>query len=59
MKNQTLFYAAIAAGIILLILGGVFEALHHQKLGLAGLVVGAILLIVGIVAMVMGRPKAA
>ncbi|WP_069804852.1 hypothetical protein [Thermogemmatispora onikobensis] len=59
MKNQYLFYAALAVGIILLILGVVFEVTHHPTRGLVGLIVGAILLIIGIVGMVMGRPKAA
>jgi uncharacterized membrane protein HdeD (DUF308 family) len=54
-----LFYAALGIGIILLIVGVVFEVTKHPARGLASLIVGAILLVAGIVGMVMARPKTA
>jgi uncharacterized membrane protein HdeD (DUF308 family) len=62
MKNATIYYAAIAIGVIALILGILFQV-HvfgtHHILGYAGLGVGILLIIVGVVGMVVSKPKAA
>jgi uncharacterized membrane protein HdeD (DUF308 family) len=61
MKNAAIYYAAIALGVIALIVGilyisGVLGA-HHAR-GYAGLGVGVLLIIVGVVGMVISKPKA-
>ena len=62
MKNAAIYYAAIALGVIALIVGVLYTAgilgVHHAR-GYAGLGVGALLIIVGIVGMVVAKPKAA
>ncbi len=62
MKNAAIYYAAIALGVIALIVGILFQAGMfgtHSKLGIAGLGIGIVLIIVGVVGMVMAKPKAA
>ncbi|HLH61169.1 MAG TPA: hypothetical protein VKV20_05745 [Ktedonobacteraceae bacterium] len=58
MKNPVLFYGVIALGIIALVVGILFEAGMfgaHPARGIAGIVVGAILLIAGVVGVFMSR----
>ena len=59
MKNPAIFYAAIVIGIVVLALG-IFFYLGgaHPARAVAGLAVGAVLLIAGIVGMFMARSKA-
>lgn len=60
MKNSTMFYAAIGIGVIALIVGAIFLAGvmgPHPARGIAGLVVGALLVIGGVVGTFMARPK--
>ncbi len=62
MKNATIYYAAIALGVIALIVGILFQVGMfgtHHILGYAGLGVGIVLIIVGVAGMVMAKPKAA
>ena len=58
MKNAAIYYAIIAVGVIALAAGAFFVVSHHPARGYAGLGVGVLLVIAGIVAMVMARPKA-
>ena len=60
MKNPALFYAAIVIGIVVLALGIYFQVGGaHPARALAGLAVGAVLLVVGVVGIFMARSKAA
>jgi hypothetical protein len=63
MKNQNvaIFYGVIAVGIIALFVGlyyVAFEHPFHYLRAYGALGAGALLIIVGIVGMVMNRPKA-
>ena len=59
MKNPAIFYAAIVIGIVGLAIGIYYQVGGaHPARALAGLVVGAVLLIVGVVGMFMARSKA-
>jgi hypothetical protein len=62
MKNAATYYAAIALGVVALIVGILFQVgtfgTHHY-IGYAGLGVGILLIIGGVVGMVMAKPKAA
>ena len=60
MKNPAIFYAAIVIGIVGLAVGVYYQVGGaHPARAITGLVVGAVLLIVGIVGMFMTRSKAA
>jgi len=59
MKNPAIFYAAIVIGIVALAIGIYYQVGGaHPARAIAGLAVGAVLLIAGIVGMFMGRSKA-
>ena len=62
MRNPIVYYAAIALGVIALIVGILYTAGiglgHHGARGIAGLAVGVVLIIVGVVGMVVMKPKA-
>ncbi len=59
MKNSTIFYAAIIIGIVALAVGIYYQVGGgHPARAIAGLAVGAVLLVVGIVGMFMARSKA-
>ncbi len=59
MKNPVIFYVVIALGIIGLVLGLYFlKGGAHPARAYAGIGIGAVLLIGGIVGMFMARPKA-
>jgi sulfite exporter TauE/SafE len=59
MKNSTLFYAAIVIGIVGLAVGIYYQVGGaHPARALAGIVVGAVLLVVGVVGLFMARSKA-
>lgn len=56
--NRNLFYAALALGVIAIILGIYFlTSTGHQKTGYAGIIVGIILLIVGVGGMFTARSR--
>ena len=56
--NRNLFYAALALGVIAIILGIYFlAATGHQKTGYAGIAVGVILLIIGVGGMFTARSR--
>lgn len=57
--NKTISYVIIALGVIVLIAGAVikFATTHHH--GLEAMIAGVVLLIIGIVLMVVVKPKAA
>ena len=61
MKNPAIFYAAVVIGIVGLAVGVYYQlglgGLHPAR-AIAGLVVGAVLLIVGIVGLFMTRSNA-
>ena len=60
MKNPAIFYAAIVIGIVALAIGIYYQVGGaHPARAIAGLAVGAVLLIAGVVGMFMGRSKAA
>jgi hypothetical protein len=60
MKNAAIFYAVIALGVIGLAAGVYFlVGGAHPARAYAGLGIGAVLLIGGVVGMFMARPKAA
>ncbi len=61
MKNSMVFYAAIAVGIIAIAVGAYlrFASTSHHTIGLIALIAGAVLLIAGIAAMVVMKPKTA
>jgi hypothetical protein len=59
MKNPAIFYAAIVIGILGLAVGVYYQVSGlHPARAITGLVVGAVLLIVGVVGMFMARSKA-
>ena len=59
MKNPAIFYAAIVIGIVALAIGIYYQVGGaHPARAIAGLAVGAVLLIAGVVGMFMGRSKA-
>jgi hypothetical protein len=59
MKNPAIFYAAIAIGIVGLAVGVFYQVGGaHPARAVAGLAVGAVLLVVGVVGMFMARSKA-
>jgi uncharacterized MnhB-related membrane protein len=56
MKNPAIFYAAIVIGIVGLAVGVYYQVVGaHPARAITGLVVGAILLIAGVVGMFMTR----
>ncbi|HYX49822.1 MAG TPA: hypothetical protein VE843_08775 [Ktedonobacteraceae bacterium] len=58
MKNPAIFYAAIVIGIVALAIGIYYEVVGgHPARAVAGLAVGAVLLVVGIVGMFMARSR--
>ena len=58
MKNLALFYAAIVIGIIVLAVGIYYQVGGgHPTRAIAGLVVGAVLLVIGIVGIFMNRSR--
>ena len=64
MKNPAIFYGVIALGVIALAIGvylmtSATPGNPHHLTKYAALVVGAVLLIGGVVGMFMARPKAA
>ncbi len=61
MKNSIIFYAAIALGVIALVLGAYYQfgtPGQHSLRAPVGMGVGVVLLIVGIVGMFMTRSRA-
>lgn len=59
MKNPVIFYAAIVIGLVALALGIYYQmGGAHPARAVAGLAVGAILVVVGIVGTFMARSKA-
>ena len=59
MKNPAIFYAVIVIGIVALAIGIYYEVNGgHPARAIAGLAVGAVLLIAGIVGMFMARSRA-
>jgi len=59
MKNPAIFYAAIVIGIVALAIGIYYQVGGaHPARAIAGLAVGAVLLIAGIVGMFMARSRA-
>jgi hypothetical protein len=59
MKNPAIFYAAIVIGIVALAIGIYYQVGGaHPARAIAGLAVGAVLLIAGIVGMFMTRSRA-
>jgi len=59
MKNAAVYYAAIALGVIALIVCAYyFLNPPHMLRAITALVVGVLLLIIGIAGMVMGRSRA-
>jgi len=61
MKNLQLYIGAIVLGVLALIVGVLYLANillgHHPTRGYVALGVGVILLLIGIVGMVVNRPK--
>ena len=58
MSNATTFYALIVIGIIGLIIGIYFVSTsQHHTLGPAGIIVGAILVVAGVVGMFVVRRR--
>ncbi len=58
MKNPVLYYGVIVLGVIALVIGILYMAGSfgvHPARGIAGIVVGAILLIAGVVGLFMAR----
>ena len=59
MKNAAIFYAAIVIGIVALAVGIYYQVGGgHPTRAIAGLAVGAVLLVVGVVGIFMARSKA-
>jgi hypothetical protein len=59
MKNAGIFYAAIVIGIVVLAVGIFYQVEGgHWLRALVGLVVGAVLLVIGVVGLFMARSKA-
>lgn len=60
MKNPVAFYAAIALGIIIALVGVYMKVgMHFQGKAYAAIALGVIVLIAGIAGMVVMKPKAA
>ena len=60
MKNPVIFYAAIVIGLVALAVGIYYQiGGAHPARAVAGIAVGAILVVVGIVSIFMARSKAA
>ena len=58
MRNLALFYAAIVIGIIVLAVGIYYQVGGgHPTRAIAGLVVGAVLLVIGVVGIFMNRSR--
>jgi hypothetical protein len=58
MKNSAIFYAAIVIGIVALAVGIYYQVSGgHPTRAIAGLAVGAVLLVVGVVGMFMARSR--
>lgn len=61
MKNLQLYIGAIVLGVLALVVGVLYIANillgYHPTRGYVAIAVGAILLIIGIAGMVVGRPK--
>ena len=58
MKNPVLYYGVIVLGVIALVIGILYLAGSfgvHPARGIAGVVVGAVLLVAGVVGMFMAR----
>src|SRR4051794_33917109 len=58
MKNPVIYYGVIVLGVIALVIGILYMAGSfgvHPARGIAGIVVGAVLLVVGIVGIFMAR----
>ncbi len=59
MKNPVIFYAAIVIGLVVLAVGIYYQiGGAHPARAVAGLAVGAILVVAGVVGMFMARSKA-
>ncbi len=59
MKNPVILYAAIVIGLVVLAVGIYYQVGGaHPARAIAGLAVGAILVVVGIVSLFMARSKA-
>ena len=62
MKNAAIYYGVIALGVIALLVGLYYTFISvnpfHTARAYGGLGAGVLLLIIGIVGMVMARPKA-
>ena len=59
MKNPAIFYAAIVIGIVGLAVGVYYQVGGaHPARAVAGLIVGAVLVIAGVVGLFMTRSKA-
>ena len=60
MKNPMVYYAAIGLGIVALAAGGILVATAtHHTISTAAFIVGAVLVIGGIVGWFVMKPKAA
>ena len=58
MKNPVIFYAAIVIGLVALAVGIYYQVNGgHPTRAIAGLAVGAILVVIGIVGIFMARSK--
>jgi sulfite exporter TauE/SafE len=57
MNNRTLYYGAIVLGIIALVVGIYYSTNDHPTREIAGIVVGAILLIIGLVGVFVIIPR--
>jgi hypothetical protein len=59
MKNAAIYYAAIVIGIVALAVGIYYQVVGgHPTRAIVGLVVGAVLLVVGVVSLFMARSRA-
>ncbi len=61
MKNSMVFYAAIVVGVIAIAAGAYlrFVSASHHTIGLIALIAGAVLLIAGVAATFVMKPKTA
>ncbi len=61
MKNPVVYYAVMALGVIGLVLGIYWDLLKHDHpaRGLASLIIGIILLVVGIAGFLVMKPRVA
>jgi hypothetical protein len=57
MTNRSLYYGAIVLGIIALAVGIYYSTNNHPTRELAGIIVGVILLIVGLVGLFVIIPR--